>query len=130
MRTRHGVTGRAGRIIGAMLVWVLAAAVLALAYAERSHAAVPPPADKLDATIFSYDGTDFVRSKTTLVTADGKSAANTKLDHETAAYKALKEKHSYVGEVTVFGKKYDADYAPLVSDDGKLTGALFVAVPK
>ncbi len=129
MRTRHGVTGRAGRVIGAMLVWVLAAVLLAMAYAERSHAAVQP-ADKLDATIFSYDGTDFIRSKTTLVTADGKSAANTKLDHETAAYKALTGKHSYVGEVTVFGKKYDADYAPLVSDDGKLTGALFVAVPK
>ena len=129
MRTRHGVTGRAGRIVGAMLVWVLAAALLALAYAERSHAAVPP-ADKLEATIFSYDGTDFIRSKTTMVTAEGKSAANTKLDHETAAYKALTGKHSYVGEVTVFGKKYDADYAPLVSDDGKLTGALFVAVPK
>ena len=85
MRTRHGVTGRAGRIIGAMLVWVLAAALLGLAYAERSHAAVPP-ADKLEATIFSYDGTDFIRSKTTLVTAEGKSAANTKLDHETAAF--------------------------------------------
>ena len=129
MRTRHGVTGRAGRVIGAMLVGVLATALLAMAYAERSHAAVQP-ADKLEATIFSYDGTDFTRSKTTMVTAEGKSAANTKLDHETAAYKALKEKHSYVGEVTVFGKKYDADYAPLVSDDGKLTGALFVGVPK
>ena len=129
MRTRHGVTGRAGRVIGVMLVWVVAAALLAMAYAERSHA-TSKPADKLDATIFSYDGTDFIRSKTTMVTAEGKSAANTKLDHETAAYKALKEKHSYVGEVTVLGKKYDADYAPLVSDDGKLIGALFVGVPK
>jgi methyl-accepting chemotaxis protein-2 (aspartate sensor receptor) len=112
-----------------MLVWVLAIGLLTVAYAERSHAAAQP-ADKLDATIFSFDGTDFIRTKTTLVTADGKSAANTKLDHETAAYKALKDKHSYVGEVTVFGHKYDADYAPLVGDDGKLTGALFVAVPK
>jgi hypothetical protein len=128
MRTRYGVTGRAGRVIGAVLVGVLSAGLLAMARVEHSHAM--RPADKLDASIFSYDGTDFVRTKTTLVTADGKSAANTKLDHETAAYKALKEKHSYVGEVTVFGKKYDADYAPLVSDDGKLTGALFVAVPK
>ena len=129
MRTRHEVTGRAGRGIGAMLVGVLATALLAMAYAERSHAAVQP-ADRLEATIFSYDGTDFIRSKTTMVTAEGKSAANTKLDHETAAYKALKEKHSYVGEVTVFGRKYDADYAPIVSDDGKLTGALFVGVQK
>jgi cache 3/cache 2 fusion protein len=112
-----------------MLLWVLAIGLLAVAYAERSHAA-GRPADKLDATIFSFDGTDFIRTKTTLVTADGKSAANTKLDHTTAAYKALKDKHSYVGEVTVFGHQYDADYAPLVGDDGKLTGALFVAVPK
>jgi cache 3/cache 2 fusion protein len=129
MRARHGVTGRGGRVMGVMLVWVLAIGLLAMVYVERSHAAVQP-ADKLDATIFSFDGTDFIRTKTTLVTADGKSAANTKLDHATAAYKALKEKHSYVGEVTVFGHKYDADYAPLVGDDGKLTGALFVGVPK
>ena len=129
MRTRHGVTGRAGRVIGVVLMWALATALLVMVHAERSHAAVLP-ADRLEATIFSYDGTDFIRSKTTLKTADGKSAANTKLDHATAAYKALSEKHSYVGEVTVFGHKYDADYAPLVGDDGKLTGALFVAVPK
>ena len=120
---------RGGRLTGVMLVWVLAIGLLAMAYAERSHAAVQP-ADKLDATIFSYDGTDFIRTKTTLLTADGKSAANTKLDHATAAYKALKDKHSFVGEVTIFGHKYDANYAPLVTDDGKLTGALFVAVPK
>jgi hypothetical protein len=129
MHTRHGVTGRAGRVIGVTLLWVLALTLLAMAHVERSHAAVQP-ADKLDATILTYDGHDFIRSKTTLVTADGKSAAGTKLDRETAAFKALQAKHSYVGEVTVFGRKYDADYAPLVSDDGKLTGALFVAVPK
>ena len=29
-----------------------------------------------------------------------------------------------------FGKKYDANYAPLTGADGKLTGALFVAVPE
>jgi hypothetical protein len=123
MRTREG------RLTSVMLVWVLAIGLLAVAFVERSHGAVKP-ADKLEATIFSFDGTDFIRTKTTMVTTDGKSAANTKLDHENAAYKALKDKHSYVGEVTVFGHKYDADYAPLVGDDGKLTGALFVGVPK
>ena len=123
MRTREG------RLTSVMLVWVLAIGLLAMAFVERSHGAVKP-ADKLDATIFSFDGTDFIRTKTTMVTTDGKSAANTKLDHENAAYKALKDKHSYVGEVTVLGHKYDADYAPLVGDDGKLTGALFVGVPK
>jgi len=84
---------------------------------------------KLEATIFSYDGTDFVRTKTTL-TEDGESAAGTKLDHNSAAYKALSQKQSYNGPATLFGQDYDAHYAPMVGADGKLTGALFVAVPK
>ena len=58
---------------------------------------------KLDATILSYDGKDFVRTDTTLMDK-GQSAANTKLDHDSTAYKALVEKHSYIGPATVFGK--------------------------
>ena len=84
---------------------------------------------KLAATIFSYDGADFVRTQTTL-TKDGQSAVNTKLDRNSAAYKALSQKQSYTGPATLFGQDYDANYAPLVGADGKLTGALFVAVPK
>jgi methyl-accepting chemotaxis protein len=86
-------------------------------------------ATELAATIFSYDGTDFVRSQTTL-TEDGDSAVGTKLDHDSAAYKALSQKQSYNGPATLFGQDYDAHYAPMVGADGKLTGALFVAVPK
>ena len=84
---------------------------------------------KLAATIFSYDGTDFVRTQTTLM-EDGKSEVGTKLDHDSAAYKALSQKRSYTGPATLFGQDYDANYAPLVGADGKMTGALFVAVPK
>ena len=84
---------------------------------------------KLAATIFSYDGTDFVRTQTTL-TEDGQSAAETKLDHDSAAYKALSQKQSYTGPTTLFGQDYEANYAPLVGADGKMTGALFVAVPQ
>lgn len=86
-------------------------------------------ADKLEATIFSYDGADFVRTQTTL-TQDGQSAAGTKLDHDSAAYKALSQKQSYTGPATTFGQNYQANYAPLIGADGKLTGALFVGVPK
>jgi methyl-accepting chemotaxis protein len=86
-------------------------------------------AGELAATIFSYDGTDFVRTQTTL-TEDGESAAGTKLDQDSAAYKALSQKQSYNGPATLFGEDYDAHYAPMVGADGKLTGALFVAVPK
>ena len=84
---------------------------------------------KLDASILSYEGKDFVRTETTLM-KDGQSAANTKLDPDSPAYKALVEKHSYTGPATVFGKDYQANYAPLTSEDGKLTGALFVGIPK
>jgi hypothetical protein len=120
MHGRQRIPARVKAGIVVVLALVLSAASIAFARAQ----------DKLDATIFTYDGTDFVRSKTTLMTEDGKSAANTKLDHNSAAYRALSQKHSYTGEVTVFGRRYDASYAPLTSSDGKLTGALFVAVSK
>ena len=84
---------------------------------------------KMDATIFSYDGEDFVRTKTTLTT-EGETAANTKLDRDSSAYKALAEKRAYSGPMTIFGQDYEGHYAPVTDADGKLTGALFVGVPK
>lgn len=81
-----------------------------------------------ESTIFTYDGQDFLRVRTTLTTEDGKSAVNTKLDHNSPAYKALVKKRSYTGEATVFGQKCDANYAPLTDASGQLTGALFVAI--
>ena len=84
---------------------------------------------KLDASILSYDGKNFVRTETTLMN-NGQSAVNTKLDPDSPAYKALVEKHSYTGPVTVFGRSYQGNYAPLIGADGKVTGALFVGVPK
>ncbi len=81
---------------------------------------------KVVATVFAYDGQDFVRTRTTLITEAGKPAINTKLDNSSPAYKALTQKRSYRGPVSLFGRKYDAQYAPLTSGDGQLTGALFV----
>ena len=85
---------------------------------------------KLDASIFSYGGKDFVRTETTLMQENGQSAVGTNLDHDSPAYKALVERHSYVGPATVFSHNYPADYAPLIGADGKLTGTLFVGVTK
>jgi methyl-accepting chemotaxis protein len=84
---------------------------------------------KLDSSILSFDGKEFVRTDTTL-TQDGQSAVGTKLDHDSPAYKALVEKHSYTGPATVFGKNYQGNYAPLIGADGKVTGALFVGIAK
>jgi len=84
---------------------------------------------KLESSIFSFDGKDFVRTNTTLVDK-GKSASGTKLDQSSPAYKALMDKRSFSGSATVFGQDYDANYAPLTDASGKLTGALFVGVAK
>jgi hypothetical protein len=43
---------------------------------------------------------------------------------------ALVDKHSYTGPMTLFGKSYQANYAPLIGADGKTTDALFVGVAK
>lgn len=77
-------------------------------------------------TVFSFDGQDFIRTKTTLLTDEGKSALDTKLDRATPSYAALIQKQSYRGEMTLFGRNYDTCYAPLTNEDGKLEGALFV----
>jgi hypothetical protein len=46
-----------------------------------------------------------------------------------ASFKSA-EGHSYTGPVTIFGKNYQGNYAPLIAADGKMTGALFVGVAK
>jgi hypothetical protein len=129
MRSPHWISSWVGK--AAIVTVAVVAAVALLPSVGHGHAAggaaVYP---KLEATIFSYDGHDFVRTSTTLMTKDGKPAVNTKLEQDNPAFKALSEKHSYTGEATVMGKKYDANYAPLTGADGELTGALFVGMPK
>lgn len=130
MRSHQWISARVGKGMAVALVLALSGAVMALVYeGSSSRAAAQTPAN-IEATIFSYDGKDFVRTKTTMVTEDGKSAVNTKLDQDTPAYKALIQKRSYSGDATVFGREYEANYAPLTGKDGRLTGALFVAVSK
>jgi len=81
-------------------------------------------------TIFTFDGQDFIRSQTTLLTDEGKSAVNTKLDHSYPSYQALMNKHSYTGEAIIFGRDYDTYYAPLTDEEGQLSGAIFVGKQK
>jgi OFA family oxalate/formate antiporter-like MFS transporter len=78
------------------------------------------------ATIFSFDGHNFIRIQTTLLTAEGKSAVNTTLDHSNPSYQALIQKRSYRGEATLFGREYLTYYAPLINEQGELDGAVFV----
>ena len=133
MRSSQWISAPFVKGVGLAFVLALVVEVLAVLNPHggaRVAAQSPANPAQLEATIFSYDGHDFVRAKTTMLTEDGKSAVDTKLDHGSPAYKALIKKHSFSGDATVFGRKYDANYAPLTGDDGKLTGALFVGVPE
>ncbi len=127
MRSHHWISAWVSKGIRLALGLAFAGALLAFVDGTSSRVAAQTEA-KIESTIFSYDGHDFVRTQTTLVTEKGESAVNTKLEHDSPAYKALIRKQSYTGDVTVFGRKYHANYAPLIGADGKLTGALFVAV--
>ena len=130
MRLHQWLSARVSKGIVLVLGLAVSGALIAFVDEDSGSRVAAQTQAKIQATIFTYDGQDFVRTKTTLVTKDGKTAVNTKLDRDTPAYKALVQKHSYTGDATVFGQKYDANYAPLTSEDGRLTGALFVAVPK
>ena len=115
MSKHHSISAWFGKVI---LASVLAFSAAGIALAGQ------------ESTIFTYDGQDFIRKHTTLVTEDGKSAVNTKLKRDNPGYKALIQKRSYTGEVTLFGKKCEANYAPLTDENGRLTGALFVCIKK
>ena len=127
MRIHQWISARVSKIILA-LVLIFSGAWIAFIDEDGGFQVAAAAEGKIEATIFAYDGQDFVRTRTTLVTEEGEPAVNTKLDHDSPAYKALTQKRSYSGAATLFGRKYDAQYAPLTGEDGQLTGALFVAV--
>ena len=99
------------------LFLVLALSVPTALFISSASAAEP----KLQATVFSFDGKDFVRSETTMMDK-GQSAAKSKLDENSPAYKALIEKHSYTGPATLFGRDFQANYAPLTDEFREIDG--------
>ncbi len=129
MRLHQWISARVSKGIVVAAGLALAGGLIVFVEEASSSPLSPQKQGKIEASIFAYDGQDFVRTKTTFL-KEGKPAINTKLQHDTPAYKALVQKHSYTGDATVFGRKYDANYAPLTSEDGRVTGALFVGVAK
>lgn len=121
---------RVSTAIAVALAVALVLSLIALMYEGLGTPVSAEAKANLESSIFEFDGTDFVRTQTTLTTEKGKSAVKTKLDHGSPAYKFLSRKESYTGDATLFGHKYEGHYAPVVSGDGRLTGALFVGVPK
>jgi len=82
------------------------------------------------ATLFAKSGDNFVSLASTVRKEDGTIAVGTTLDAKGPAYPKLSEGESYYGEATVFGKTYDAGYAPIKDASGVVIGAYFVGYPK
>jgi len=77
----------------------------------------------LEVTIFK----DNLRIDTTLLDENGNKMVGTKLDNAEIINTVFKKGENYVGNVKISGIYYSADYAPVISSDGKITGMLFVA---
>jgi cache 3/cache 2 fusion protein len=81
------------------------------------------------ATLFVKNGDQLVRVASTIQKEDGTSAVGTALDPQSPAFAKLGAGEPYYGEVTVFGKTYDAGYEP-IQDASGVIGAYFVGYPK
>jgi methyl-accepting chemotaxis protein len=78
------------------------------------------------ATVFAGD----VRVATTVENADGSRAIGTTLARN-AAYEAVFVKHApFRGVVDILGEPYVTAYDPIIDQQGKVVGALFVGIPQ
>ena len=64
-----------------------------------------------------------VRAATTL----GEHMIGTELDNQAIVHQVLKEGVAYQGKNTINGMEYYSNYTPVVSEDGTITGMIFVA---
>ncbi|MGP6489105.1 methyl-accepting chemotaxis protein [Duffyella gerundensis] len=88
-------------------------------FLERTHAV---------STIFVRDGDDYIRIATSLLKEDGNRAIGTRLDRQSAAWKAVSGGTVYRGLATLFGKRYITQYQPVKDAGGQVIGILFVGV--
>ncbi|MGD0829710.1 MAG: methyl-accepting chemotaxis protein [Terracidiphilus sp.] len=77
------------------------------------------------ATLFVWDGSNFIRVTTNVVKPDGSRAVGTALDPQGKAYAALSQAHSFNGVVDILGTPYTTSYVPMLDAQGKLAGAWY-----
>jgi diguanylate cyclase (GGDEF)-like protein/PAS domain S-box-containing protein len=80
------------------------------------------------ATIFVRQGDDFVRLATSLKNSEGERAVGTVLDRNHPAYRRLLDGWDYLGAVRLYDRSYMAKYRPLLDDESRVVGALFVGL--
>lgn len=77
------------------------------------------------ATLFAWDGTNFVRVTTNVMKPDGSRAVGTPLDPKGKAFAALSTGHPFSGVVDILGVPYITSYVPMLDEGGKLIGAWY-----
>jgi methyl-accepting chemotaxis protein len=78
------------------------------------------------ATLFAWDGENFVRVTTNVIKPDGSRAVGTVLDPSGKAFAALRAGHSFEGVVDILGVPYVTSYVPMSDAEGRLAGAWYV----
>ena len=78
------------------------------------------------ATLFAWDGQNFVRVTTNVLKPDGSRAVGTVLDPAGKAFAALRAGQPFEGVVDILGSPYITSYAPMTDAEGKLVGAWYV----
>jgi methyl-accepting chemotaxis protein len=77
------------------------------------------------ATLFVWDGADFLRVSTNVLKADGSRAVGTPLDRKGKAFAALRQGQSFNGVVDILGTPYITSYLPMLDANGALVGAWY-----
>jgi methyl-accepting chemotaxis protein len=77
------------------------------------------------ATLFVWDGSNFVRVTTNVLKPDGSRAVGTPLDPKGKAFASLSHGRPFNGVVDILGVPYTTSYVPMMDGDGKLIGAWY-----
>jgi methyl-accepting chemotaxis protein len=77
------------------------------------------------ATLFAWDGTNFIRITTNVLKPDGSRAVGTVLDPKGKAFAALTRGQSFYGVVDILRVPYTTSYVPMLDATGKLVGAWY-----
>lgn len=77
------------------------------------------------ATLFAWNGADFLRVSTNVRKLDGSRAVGTALDVKGKAFAALRQGQSYQGVVDILGAPYLTSYRPMTDSEGRLVGAWY-----
>ncbi len=80
------------------------------------------------ATLFVWDGNNFIRVTTNVLKPDGSRAVGTVLDPQGKAFAALRQGRPFSGVVDILGVPYTTSYAPMMDGGGRMVGAWYTGV--